>query len=101
MAELQALLLGTAGMLARAFDDNVRAERLVREALAAAGNEPTAALDELRVRLALSMHDQGKTRQAIAELRTRVSGPDPSPSVLVTLAYLLGDDAAAASRAVV
>jgi tetratricopeptide (TPR) repeat protein len=67
----------------------VRAERMLREAIAIAPQSTSAQVDRLRVDLAFAILAQGRFSEARGILRNRIHGTNPSPELLRAYAWLL------------
>ena len=89
-SELEALIRGTAGRIAKLVGDYDRAEQELTAAVAASGNSPTHPIDELRVELAETLRHLDRHDEALSVLRERRARGDASPELLRALAFQLG-----------
>lgn len=87
--ELKAIVRGTAGQVALAYEDYPRAEELLREALAHAPESTSHQIDQLRLALARSLAGLDRHDEGLELLRQRAKGRDPSPALLRGLHHLL------------
>jgi hypothetical protein len=87
--ELEAMLQGTEGELAAAFEEHDKAELHLRRAVEAAGESESHQIDELRSKLGRAIFDQGREEEALELLRGRASEPTASPELLRTLDGLI------------
>lgn len=87
--DIEALVRGMAGLVALEEGDDVRAERLLREAIKAAPASTSQQMDQLRVSLADALVGQERHMEAISVLRQRSSQKDASPELLRALHALL------------
>ncbi len=87
--DLEALIRGMAGLLAEMVGESDQAIELLDEALNVARNSANHQIDALRASRALATANLGRLDEAIAFLRERAEGDDPSPHLLRTSSRLL------------
>jgi hypothetical protein len=80
--ELLAVVKATAGQLSQASDEPMRAEALLREALAVAPASRSAQVDQLRVARAEALISLGCKSDALRLLHRRVKDGDAAPELL-------------------
>jgi tetratricopeptide (TPR) repeat protein len=88
--DLEGVIRGTAGQFAAVREEYPRAEALLVDAIARAPNSTIPQFDVLRVSLADSIAAQGRSDGALALLRGRVNGSQPSAYLLRSFAHRVG-----------
>lgn len=86
--ELEAIVRGLAGQVAAAFEDDERAERLLRTAISKAPGSTSHQIDQLRIALARVLDRADRRAEALALLRERARNENPSPALLRELGLL-------------
>lgn len=85
--DLEAVIRSVAGLVAGVTGDGDRAVKLLGEALEASPDSTSSLVDSLRAALARSLLDTGRGDEALALLRRRVEGENPSPHLLRVYAW--------------